>query len=210
MDIKQPLENYIFELSSSSPTPGGGNVSALCGALATSLGTMVCNLTIGKKKYSDVQNEFIELKPKFETYTKKFIELANLDNKAFDKVMEAYTFPQNNEDDKIKRSHAIEEATKGAAEIPGKVIETVFELLGSLKTIADKGNQNSISDVGVAALLCKTAAQGAYLNVLINCSALKNREYAEKFIDPISKLVDLVSINSDDISNTIFSRIKYN
>ncbi|MBS3944423.1 MAG: cyclodeaminase/cyclohydrolase family protein [Melioribacter sp.] len=180
MNLNKNLQEYFDELSSSSPTPGGGNVSALCGALASSLGTMVCNLTIGKKKYADVEQEMISLKNKLEVYQKEFFELAQKDNEAFDKVMMAFKLPKESDEEKEVRNSKIEEATINAAEVPSEVMRKCYELLPLLKTIADKGNKNSLSDAGVAIALTRTSVQGAYLNVLINCSSLNNQTIAEE------------------------------
>ncbi len=180
MNLNKNLQEYFDELSSSSPTPGGGNVAALCGALASSLGTMVCNLTIGKKKYADVEQEMISLKNKLEIYQKEFSELALKDNEAFDKVMEAFKLPKELEEEKEVRNSKIEEATINAAEVPSEVMRKCYELLPILKSIADKGNKNSLSDAGVAIALTRTSVQGAYLNVLINCSSLSNQTIAEE------------------------------
>lgn len=180
MNLNKNLQEYFDELSSSSPTPGGGNVAALCGALASSLGTMVCNLTIGKKKYADVEQEMISLKNKLEIYQKEFFELAQKDNEAFDKVMEAFKLPKESDEEKEVRNSKIEEATINAAEVPSEVIRKCYELLPLLKTIADKGNKNSLSDAGVAIALTRTSVQGAYLNVLINCTSLNNQTIAEE------------------------------
>jgi len=180
MDLNKTLQSYFDELSSNSPTPGGGNVSALCGALAASLGTMVCNLTIGKKKYADVETEIISLKEKLVLFQNDFIELAQRDNEAFDKVMEAFKLPKESEQEKEIRNSKIEEATINAAEVPSEVMKKCYDLLPILKTISEKGNKNSLSDAGVAIALVKTSVQGAYLNVLINCSSLSNQTVAEE------------------------------
>lgn len=180
MDLNKTLQNYFDELSSNSPTPGGGNVAALCGALASSLGMMVCNLTIGKKKYADVEAEMISLKGKLENFQNDFVKLAQSDNEAFNKVMDAFKLPKESDEEKEIRNTKIEEATINAAEVPSEVMRKCYDLLPLLKNIADKGNKNSLSDAGVAISLIKTAIHGAYLNVLINCSSLNNQTIAEE------------------------------
>ncbi|NWF88818.1 MAG: cyclodeaminase/cyclohydrolase family protein [Ignavibacteriaceae bacterium] len=183
MDTKKSIQKYLEELSSNSPTPGGGNVAALCGALAASLGTMVCNLTIGKKKYLDVENEMQELKEKLNACSEKFISLGKSDNEAFDRVMDAFKLPKETDEQKILRSEAIEKSTIEAANVPAEVLKTCREVIPFLKTISKKGNQNSLSDVGVAIALIQAAAMGAYLNVLINYSALKEKQKAFELIN---------------------------
>ena len=113
MDLSKSLQQYFDDLSSNAPTPGGGNVAALCGALSSSLGAMVCGLTIGKKKYVEVEAEMISLKTKLDAYQKEFFELGQKDNAAFDKVMDAFKLPKETDTDKDARSKAIEQATLG-------------------------------------------------------------------------------------------------
>ncbi|MHB8905887.1 MAG: cyclodeaminase/cyclohydrolase family protein [Melioribacteraceae bacterium] len=195
MNLSKTLEEYFSELSSNSPTPGGGNVAALCGALSASLGMMVCNLTIGKKKYIDVEQELTLLKEKLEEYQKKFFLLGAKDNSAFDKVMESFKLPKESEAEKLLRANKIEEATIGAAEVPADVMKACNEILPMIKIVIEKGNKNSLSDAGVAASLINTAAKSAYLNVLINCSSLSNQTIANE----IKKRAD---IQMDEISRT--------
>jgi len=203
MDTSKTLQNYLDELSSNSPTPGGGNVAALCGALSSSLATMVCNLTIGKKKYAEVESEMISLKEKLEIYQKKFIELGKKDNLAFDKVMNAFKLPKDTDKQKEIRNKEIENATIGAAEIPSEVMQTAKELLPLLKIIIEKGNRNSLSDVGVAAALVETASKGAYLNVIINCASLNNQIIAQE----MKKRADIVLHETCNESESLVQKV---
>lgn len=176
--LTKNLSVYIDELSSNSPTPGGGNVSALCGVLSASLGVMVCNLTIGKKKYAEVEEEMKRIKEKLEEYKTRFLYFAEKDNEAFNKVMEAFKLPKETDDEKTTRENKIDEATFEAASVPADVIKLCSEVIPLIEDVSKKGNKNSASDAGVAALLISTAAQGAFLNVAINCSSLKNQTIA--------------------------------
>lgn len=182
MNLKESLSKYLEDLSSSSPTPGGGNVSALCGVLSSSLGMMVCSLTIGKKKYLHFEKEAILLKEKLENARHDFLYLAEKDNEAFDKVMDAFKLPKETEEDKEARKEAIERATFDAAIVPADVIKKCREIIPLLGEIAENGNQNSLSDAGVAFSLISTAAQGAFMNVLINCASLSNQVTANEFL----------------------------
>lgn len=182
MELSKTVENYLEELSSNSPTPGGGNVSALCGVLASSLGTMVCNLTIGKKKYAEVENELTIIKNKLGLFKQTFRQLAKKDNEAFDKVMLAFKMPKETEEQKTERAKAIEAATIDAAMVPAEVVASGKELLPLLEIIVEKGNQNSLSDAGVAVSLIKTAVEGAFLNIAINCSSLANQTFANEIL----------------------------
>jgi len=183
MDIRKSLQKYLDELSSNSPTPGGGNVAALCGALSASLGTMVCNLTIGKKKYLDVDSEMHELKEKLSAYTDKFISLAKNDNEAFERVMDAFKLPKETDEQKKLRVEAIEKSTFEAASVPAEVIKNCREVIPFLETISKKGNQNSLSDAGVAIAVIAAASEGAFLNVLINYSSLNEKQTASELLN---------------------------
>ncbi|MFA7288441.1 MAG: cyclodeaminase/cyclohydrolase family protein [Melioribacteraceae bacterium] len=201
MDTNNTIKNYLESLSSNSPTPGGGNVAAFCGALSSSLGTMVCNLTIGKKKYANVEANMISLSVNLNTFVDDFTKLASEDNEAFNKVMSAFKLPKETEEEKLERDKIIQEATIGAAIVPANVIKKCYELIPFLIEIADRGNTNSISDVGVALLLADTAAKGAYLNVVINCSSLANQTIAYEIIKQNELFVN-------EISNQVL--LKYN
>lgn len=182
MNIDDSIRNYLDDISSSSPTPGGGNVSAFSGALASSLGIMVCNLTIGKKKYAEVEEEMKDIKFELSLAKEEFLNLAEKDNLAFDKVMRAFKLPKDSEEQKKLRTEQIEAATLEAAEAPAEVLKYCSKIVTLFLTLAEKGNRNSVSDTGVAASLISTAAEGAYLNVLINCSSLSNQTVAREIL----------------------------
>jgi formiminotetrahydrofolate cyclodeaminase len=207
MNTSTTIKNYLDEISSNSPTPGGGNVSAFCGALSCGLGIMVCNLTIGKKKYADVENEIKEISTRLESYKSDFLRLADEDNKAFEQVMDAFKLPKETEEEKKTRSAKIEEATIQAAVIPSNVLETCRSAIPLMKTVASKGNRNSASDAGVGAILLKTASEGAYLNVMTNCSSLSNKTYAAEFLKKSEVAFNEVEIQAEkilaDIKNSL-------
>ncbi|MEW6654105.1 MAG: cyclodeaminase/cyclohydrolase family protein [Bacteroidota bacterium] len=208
MDLSKSLQQYFDDLSSNAPTPGGGNVAALCGALSSSLGAMVCGLTIGKKKYAEVESEMIEVKAKLDSYQKEFFALGQKDNAAFDKVMEAFKLPKETEAEKEARSKAIESATFGAAAVPEEVMKKAKEILPFLKTIIEKGNKNSLSDAGVAAALVAAASKGAYLNVLINCSSLSNQTIAQEIKKRSDIVLDETCAESNRLLENVFTSIQ--
>lgn len=198
MDTRKSLQKYLEELSSNSPTPGGGNVAALCGALSASLGTMVCNLTIGKKKYLDVEAEMNELKEKLKVYIDKFISLAKNDNEAFERVMDAFKLPKETDEQKKLRTEAIEKSTLEAASVPAEVIKNCREVIPFLETISKKGNQNSLSDAGVAIAVIAAASEGAFLNVLINYSSLSEKQ---KTAEPL--------MHAENLNNEVKEEAQY-
>ena len=207
MDFTKSLKDYLLELSSSSPTPGGGNVSALSGSLACNLGIMVCNLTIGKKKYAAAEEEMKEIKSKLESLNSSFLDLAAKDNLAFDKVMEAFRLPKDSEEQKQLRSEKIEEATLAAAVVPSEVISTARKALPYIQRVAEKGNQNSVSDAGVALSLLSTAAEGAFLNVVINCTSLTNKTVGREFMKKSEIIYDEVKNMSGSLIAIIKSKL---
>jgi formiminotetrahydrofolate cyclodeaminase len=210
MELSKTLENYLEELSSNSPTPGGGNVSALCGVLASSLGIMVCNLTIGKKKYADVENELTVIKNKLGLFKQNFRQLAKKDNEAFDKVMLAFKMPKETEEQKTERAKAIESATIEAALIPAEVVSAGKEILPLLETIVAKGNQNSLSDAGVAVSLTKTAVEGAFLNIAINCSSLSNQTIANEILIREEMKYTEVKERAEFIISSVIKKMRVN
>ena len=208
MNIDDSVRNYLEEISSNSPTPGGGNVSAFSGAVASSLGIMVCNLTIGKKKYADVEEEIKDIKFELSLAKEEFLNLAEKDNQAFDKVMQAFKLPKDTDEQKKKRSETIEAATLEAAEAPAEVLKYCGKIIPLLQTLTEKGNQNSVSDAGVAAALISTAAEGAYLNILINCSSLSNQTVAREILKKNDIILSEVSILGRSISEDIKKKLR--
>ncbi len=208
MNLEKSLQNYFDELASNSPTPGGGNVSALCGALSASLGAMVCGLTIGKKKYADVEAEMVELKGKLEAAQKDFFELGIKDNKAFDLVMDAFKLPKDTDEQKAERGKKIDEATIDAGKVPASVIKKCYEIMPLIKSVVAKGNRNSLSDAGVAAKLLSSAAYGAYLNVLINCSSLQANPVAAELLKGSTDLLEKINIEIAEISESVVKELK--
>ncbi len=166
MIVNEGMKKFLEEVASSSPTPGGGSIAAMAGAIASSLGEMVCNLTIGKKKYADVEEEMKELAKKCGEKREIFLQLVEEDALAFDKVMDAF-----------RKKEGIEEALKIAAETPLKTAEECISLLRLLVDIAEKGNKNSISDAGVAALMAQAAFHSAMMNVRINIKDMEDMDY---------------------------------
>ncbi|MCX8015639.1 MAG: cyclodeaminase/cyclohydrolase family protein, partial [candidate division WOR-3 bacterium] len=174
------IEKFLFELSQPTPTPGGGSCSALAGAIASSLLLMVVNLTLNKPASPELVEEFSEIKQKLNKNQKQFNELITLDAQAFDAVINAYKLPKNTDEEKAKRTVAIQNALKNACRIPEEVFDLSKETLHLLLPIAQKGNKNAISDVGVALAYLKTAIDGAKYNILINLKSIADINFIEE------------------------------
>ncbi len=174
---KEGLEGFIDQVASSSPAPGGGSVSAAAGALASALSSMVCRLTVGKKRFKDVQDELKQVLEKAEVIRKQMQEFIVKDAESFDKVMAAFKLPKYTDEEKKRRDEAVQEATKGAIAVPLQVMEKALEALGVIKVVVEKGNPNMISDAGVSSLMARSAAEGAYLNVRINLNSIEDQDF---------------------------------
>lgn len=207
MNLDITINDYLKELSSTAPTPGGGNVAALSAVLASALGVMVCNLTIGKKKYAAVEEEFKILQVRLEHIQEEFTMLAYRDNAAFDEVMECYKLPKDTDEQKSLRTLKIDDATFYAAEVPYEVMEKCNELLPLLVTCIERGYVNSLSDAGVAVSLVNTAMQGAYFNVLINCSSLNDRSKGNELLIKATSLYNKLKKESQKINDEIIQRL---
>src|SRR5438128_4940271 len=170
--VKMNLREFCNETLSDSPAPGGGSVAALMGALGASLGGMVANLSAGKRGWDDKLQYFSDWAVKAQKLKDEMLVLVDEDTNAFNKVMDAFGLPKGSAEEKSARAAAIESATKHAAEIPMKVMETAFKSYELLSEMAGKGNPNSISDVGVGALATRACVDGAALNVRINLGQL--------------------------------------
>jgi glutamate formiminotransferase len=187
------LREFCNETASDSPAPGGGSVAALMGALGASLGGMVANLSAGKRGWDHKLQFFSDQAVKAQKLKDELLFLVDEDTNAFSKVMDAFGLPKGSDEEKKTRAGAIESATKYAAEIPLKVMETASRSYDLLAEMAEKGNPNSISDVGVGASATRACLDGAALNVRINLGQLKD----EKFKSELSKKVEKLSSDSE-------------
>jgi formiminotetrahydrofolate cyclodeaminase len=172
MELK--VNQLLQELASVSPTPGGGSVAALSGALGAALVAMVCRLTVDKPKYAEVSEELQKVLSQVDQLRRKLAELVERDTEAFQGVMAAFRLPKETEEQKGERSAAIQQATRLATEVPLEVISLSARVLELSQKVAEKGNVNALSDAGVAAEMARAAARGAALNVKINLGGLKD------------------------------------
>ncbi len=176
---EKSLASFIDDLASSSPAPGGGSVAALSGALGSALTSMVCRLTIGKKKYAEVGEEMESVLGMAEDLRAKFLRLVDADTEAFNKVMDAYSLPKDSEDRKALRNAAIQAATKEAALVPLECMKHGIDALALARAVARNGNLNSVSDAGVSALMIQAGIEAAALNVKINLSGITDTDFVE-------------------------------
>jgi glutamate formiminotransferase/formiminotetrahydrofolate cyclodeaminase len=180
--IAMNLRCFANETASESSAPGGGSISAYVGSLGASLGTMVANLSAGKRGWENQIAFFGEWAEKGQNLKDKLLKAVDEDTHAFNQIMHSFGLPKATNEEKTERILAIENTTKYACEVPLNVMQTAFETLALLDAMIEKGNQNSLTDAGVGVLCVKTAVRGAYFNVLVNAKELKDRTYADKVI----------------------------
>jgi glutamate formiminotransferase/formiminotetrahydrofolate cyclodeaminase len=179
---------FLDALASSAPTPGGGSAAAHAGAVAAALVAMVARLTIGKKKYADVENQMNELAQKADALRAKFVAAVSADAQAFDAVMAAMKLPKESDAEKATRQTAIDAATLRATRQPLDVARMAVETLGLAREAAQLGNTNAISDAGTGAAMANAALAGAALNVRINAHALGENKEAASLLKELQTL----------------------
>jgi len=205
--VSMKIDEFIEELSSDSPAPGGGSVAALCGALSSSLSTMVGNLTIGKLKYKNVKDKMIHLSESGQELNRFFIDAIDKDTIAFNKIMDAFSLPKKNEEEQKIRNKRIMDATIEATMIPFAVLEKSKNAAELAFETASFGNTNSLSDSGVAGLTSLAAATGAYYNVLINIDGIEDRLFVEKIRKESDKILSDVEKIADKVSKILKSSL---
>lgn len=170
---EEKIGSFLESLCSSSPTPGGGAVSALCAASAAALGAMVAALSQGEK-YAAIRQSMAEWQEKFASKSREFLQLGEQDAEAFQKVMDAYRMSRENP---LDRQAAIQVALKQASLVPLQLARGIIELTPGIQFLAINGNQNVLSDVGVASSAAEAALASANINVLVNLMAIKDRQF---------------------------------
>lgn len=172
--------DFLEELSSKKPTPGGGGAAALGGAAGAALGQMVINLTLGKKKYADVEEEMKALLEKLEVLKVEFLHLADEDARVFAPLAAAYGLPGTTDEEKKYKAEVLEGHLLTASLVPIHVMEDALKAIDIMDILADKGSRMAVSDVGVGVQFIRTALTGAVMNVWINTKSMKNREKADE------------------------------
>ena len=205
--LKMNLREFCNETLSDSPAPGGGSVAALMGALGASLGGMVANLSAGKRGWDEKLQFFSDWAVKAQKLKDELLFLVDEDTNAFNKVMDAFGLPKGSDDEKKARAAAIESATKYAAEIPLKVMETASKSYELLAEMAEKGNPASVSDVGVGALSTRACIEGAALNVRINLGQLKDEKVKSELSKKVEQLKADSEANFKKVSQVVESKI---
>lgn len=202
------VSGFLEELSSGKPTPGGGGAAALGGAQGAALGEMVIHLTLGKKRYADVEKEMQELLIKLESLKKEFLRLADEDAAVFAPLAAAYGLPAGTEEEKRRKSEVLEKHLLAASLVPAAVMERALEALEIMDVLADKGSRLAVSDVGVGVQFLKSALLGAKMNVSINTKSMKQRERAGELNLRADQMAEAGKKRSDDIYAKVEAALK--
>lgn len=207
--INMNLKDFANETSSESPAPGGGSIAAYCGAMGSSLATMVANLSANKRGWDDKWETFSNWAEKGIMYQNKLLALVDEDTNAFNNIMNAFRLPNNTVSEKAFRVNQIQEATRHAIKTPFQVMEIALDSMQVIKEMALIGNPNSITDAAVGALCARTAIRGAYLNVQINCKDYNDEIFINKMFDDCKTILAKAKINENEIleiANTKISK----
>lgn len=195
----ESCRSFVEVLASNAPAPGGGGAAALVGAIGTALGNMVGSLTVGKKKYADVEAEIIDLKAKCDALQKELLDQVEADDKGFVPLAKAYGIPKEDPN----RDAILEEATITACGVPMHIMELCCQAIDYIEVFAAKGSRLAVSDAGCGAVCCKAALQAASLNVFINTKSLKNRTVAEEMNAKANGMLNTYCAKADVIFNTV-------
>jgi formiminotetrahydrofolate cyclodeaminase len=188
MLVDEKVRDFIKSLASSSPTPGGGSVAALCGALSGSLTAMVCNLTIGKDKYDDVRSEIERTLEDSSKLVERLTELVDEDAQAYDSVVAALRLPKGTEEEKEKRMEAMQNGLRRAIAVPVEVMELSLEAMRLSYLVVRKGNEGALSDSGSGAMLAFAALHAASMNVKINLKQIQDQEFKDEISEKLGEM----------------------
>lgn len=197
--LDKPATQFLAELSSNAPVPGGGGASAAVGAFAAALGMMVTNLTIGKKKYADYEDDLIACRSRLENLRDKLVDLVDGDAVAFEPLSKAYSIPK----DDPNRDEIMENALYEASVVPMSIMETVLDAARELEMLVEKGSKLAVSDVGVGILFAQAAIEGASLNVYINTKSMQDRPRA----DALNAKADAIIAEAAELKERIYGGV---
>ena len=189
MELKSlSVKEFIDKVTGNDPVPGGGSVSALSGSLAASLAAMVANLTVGRKKYAEVNDEMEQISARMTEKSAELLTDVDRDAEAYDRVFAAFKLPKETDEQKAARKEAIQRETKYAAEVPMEVARTASALLPMIDAAARRGNSNAVTDATVAMMCARTAVIGALLNVRINLTSITDEAFVKAMTEEADRL----------------------
>ncbi len=205
---EKSCKKFIEAAASKEPVPGGGSVAALAGALGTSLGHMVGALTVGKKKYADVEEEMMELMKEGRALQKDLLDLVQADIDMFEPLSKLYSMKAENDEEIAERDRLMEEALEHASAVPLQIMDKCGRAIELSVAFAKRGSKIAVSDAGSSAILCKAALQAASLNVFINTKMMQNRARAEELNELCAiKMMKYTSL-ADEVFECVSNQLK--
>ena len=202
------IEQFVSELASKAPVPGGGGAAALGGAVGSALGGMVGNLTVGKKKYADVEERVLQVLSEADRLQQELLYLMEEDSRAFEPLSRAYGMPKATEAERAAKEQVMEVALRDASLVPLQIMETAGQMLDLLEELAQIGSRLAISDVGVGVQFCRSAVLGASMNIFINTKMMKDRKLAEQLNEKAEQLIAEKSVQADRIFEEVKAVLK--
>lgn len=208
MMLDKKVTEFLEVLSSDAPVPGGGGASAAVGAMGVALGMMVGNLTLGKKKYADVEEDIRVLLDQSRRLMEELVHLTDEDARVFEPLSRAYGLPRGTEEEKAARESVMEKALLEASLVPMQIVETAYESLVLLEELGQKGTRIALSDVGVGALFARASLEGASLNIFINTKLMKDRAQADRLNENAEDLIAKGRALSDQVYGAVLANIR--
>lgn len=204
---KEIIGQWTDALASKAPVPGGGGASALGGALAAALGQMVANLTVGKKRYADVEEEMQQSLFALNILQMELMALADKDAEVFAPLAAAYGMPKDTAEQQAEKERVMEENLLAASLVPLQMMEKTSAALDVLELLEDKGSRMAVSDVGVAVQFARAALNGAVMNIYINTKSMKNLEKAKELNEKAGKLIEKGTKQADEIYGKVLAKL---
>jgi formiminotetrahydrofolate cyclodeaminase len=205
---QKTIPDFITALASKEPVPGGGGASALVGAIGVALGNMVGSLTVGKKKYAEVEAEILTLKRKSDALQGALLALIDKDAEDFEPLSKAYGLPKDTAEQQAEKDRVMEAALRTATATPLEIMKKCAEAIDIIEDFAAKGSRLAVSDAGVGVIFCKAALSGASLNVFINTKAMKDRAHAEKVNTEAEALLAKYEAKADRIFASVKTQLR--
>ncbi len=203
----QSIQEFLDQLASSAPTPGGGGAAALLGAIGAALTSMVCNLTVDKEKYQDVEEEMKSTLRTAEDLRASLTDMIAADVEVFDRLMGSYGLPKGTDEEKTVRSEAIQVALREATDVPLNCARACAEVISVSRSAAEKGNVNVISDAGVSVMAAYGGLKSAALNVYINAGSIKDKAFSEERLAELEKIMATADKDTNDIYEIVKSKL---
>lgn len=206
--LDKKATEFLEDLSSAAPFPGGGGAAAVTGALAASLGLMVANLTVGKKKYEAVEREIQNVKKELIELRDGLVRLTDEDAIGFEPLAKAYRLPKETEEQRVLKEQVMEEALYKACLVPVQIMETSLKVMKCLRVVGEKGSVMAVSDAGGGVVLAHAALKGAALNIFINTKSMKNRALAEELNQKADAMIEEGYQIKEKLYNEVMDKVR--